>query len=71
MTLTQLDLLSLSLPYFDFAQSNILLTGGKYSASIIRPGIPKTHPWKMGINPPINPMITNKKPNVILMVCRI
>jgi hypothetical protein len=45
--------------------------GGKYSAKIIKPGIPNTHPWKMGINPPINPTITRITPIVILKECLI
>ena len=54
------------LGYLSFAQSTSLLSGGKYSDKIIRPGIPNIHPWKMGIRPPIIPTITNNIPSVIL-----
>ena len=32
---------------------------------MIKPGIPKTHPWKTGINPPIRPITTNNIPKLI------
>ncbi len=31
----------------------------------MRPGIPNTHPWNMGIRPPRKPMITSKIPSEI------
>ena len=52
-------------PAFLLAHETSLLTFGKYFDNIIKPGIPKTHPWKTGISPPIKPIITNKIPKLI------
>ena len=57
--------------YLFFAQLRILLNGGKYSAKIIIPGMPKTHPWNMGIRPPITPIKTRTTPKAILSECLI
>ena len=54
-----------------FAQSRNFFNRGKYSASIIKPGIPKTQPWKTGIRPPIIPIKTRRTPKVILNECLI
>ena len=35
------------------------------------PGMPNIQPWKMGISPPMSPMITKIMPNDILNVCLI
>lgn len=56
------------IPNLNLAQFNSRFAGGKYSANIIKPGIPKTQPCKIGINPPINPIMTKNIPIVILMV---
>lgn len=52
-------------PAFLLAHETSLFTFGKYLDNMIKPGIPKTHPWKTGINPPIKPIITNKIPKLI------
>lgn len=56
------------IPNLNLAQFNSRFAGGKYSANIIKPGIPKTQPCNIGINPPINPIMTKNIPIVILMV---
>jgi len=38
---------------------------------IMSPGMPNIQPWKIGIRPPISPMMTRMMPNVILNVCLI
>ena len=57
--------------YLFFAQSRNFFNRGKYSANIIKPGIPKTQPWKTGISPPIIPIKTKRTPKVILSECLI
>ena len=52
-------------PAFLLAHETSLFTFGKYFDNIIKPGIPKTHPWKTGINPPIKPITTNNIPKLI------
>ena len=55
--------------YFFFAQLRTFFIGGKYSAKIIMPGMPKTHPWKIGIRPPIIPIKTKRIPKATLRTC--
>ena len=55
-------------PFYIFSLPNQenFFNRGKYSANIIKPGIPKTHPLKMGIRPPIIPIKTRMIPKAIL-----
>jgi hypothetical protein len=59
------------IPTLNLAQFNSRFAGEKCSANIIKPGIPKIQPCNIGINPPINPIMTKNTPIVILIVFRI
>ena len=38
-------------------------------SKIIKPGIPNIQPWKIGISPPMIPIITKMIPTIILSEC--